>query len=712
MAKDDTSHYDNAPGLLNQTHGFVDPTSPASVAFENWRQGDAPLARIMRGEGHKIIEDLKKPAKPMTEQDMIDMAMNFGPMAVGSIEGNVAKTLGKRAAKYTKSEAIQSDLRHMPYEDALALAKQGVHLKQSADGQFVGAPRGITSLREINKLRDNYDKMVEGGVQGGDWYERAQQFHKEHAANPEAATEASRANALFSAQADPTSNLGFTLQAHNAFESGAKQKIVRTGPQASRYYEAMETGKPIPLGQKTEVYANYINPSLGIGSTGVNDFRHARNFGYTQIDPATGKAIPIKRGLSPQEHAWLDAETILATDRANQRTLGGKSNWNPEEIQAAPWVLQKAQSLMEGSPGRFPTLESAMAEANKTYLEAAPKYTAFSTYEQVPFTSSGHLAGMEKLPYEARRNFSHEANWIDNEGKDILSQLVGGKRGLLTGKTAEGHGIYHNPATGEVETNPQFSARSLVGMTPDEKLGMKLQPQSAALMDAMNALRGYFDVQGGSPWVKPINLTKATPATSIHLKLSEPITSEEMVNLNNIIDKHRFAAADLAHDGVALINLSEKADGKHVKKLLDSGLADELRSINPKKIIDVKRIRTEGGYPSYEDVYGANNEGTGKATKELFNKIKEAQLKGPDVVSRLMESDPVLAEKLQQMNLRDIEAQSKYGVGAPRQDVLNARNIVSESGLQGLEDALKRGDIALPAAMSIPFTGNKNNNQQ
>jgi hypothetical protein len=64
------------------------------------------------------------------------------------------------------------------------------------------------------------------------------------------------------------------------------------------------------------------------------------------------------------------------------------------------------------------------------------------------------------------------------------------------------------------------------------------------------------------------------------------------------------------------------------------------------------------------------------------------------------------------MNLRDIEAQSKYGVGAPRQDVLNARNIVSESGLQGLEDALKRGDIALPAAMSIPFTGNKNNNQQ
>ena len=47
----------------------------------------------MRGEGNKIIEDLKKPAKPMTEQDMMDMALNFGPMAVGSIGTKVTPSL-------------------------------------------------------------------------------------------------------------------------------------------------------------------------------------------------------------------------------------------------------------------------------------------------------------------------------------------------------------------------------------------------------------------------------------------------------------------------------------------------------------------------------------------------------------------------------------------------------------------------------------------
>ena len=70
---------------------FTDPTSPLDVAFEKWRQGDAPLARMLRGEGHKIIEDLNKPAKPMTSEEMTDLAMNIGPMALGTIEGRLAK---------------------------------------------------------------------------------------------------------------------------------------------------------------------------------------------------------------------------------------------------------------------------------------------------------------------------------------------------------------------------------------------------------------------------------------------------------------------------------------------------------------------------------------------------------------------------------------------------------------------------------------------
>ena len=73
----------------------------------------------MRGEGNKIIEDLKKPAKPMTEQDMMDMALNFGPMAVGSISSKViprirsgisdlAKKLSNEHGSYTGQRIIKA----------------------------------------------------------------------------------------------------------------------------------------------------------------------------------------------------------------------------------------------------------------------------------------------------------------------------------------------------------------------------------------------------------------------------------------------------------------------------------------------------------------------------------------------------------------------------------------------------------------------------
>ena len=365
---------------------------------------------------------------------------------------------------------------------------------------------------------------------------------------------------------------------------------------------------------------------------------------------------------------------------------------------------------MKGSPDRFPTMESAFKEANKTYLEGAPKYTAFSTYEQIPFATSGHLTGMEKLPEEARKNFSSEANWFDHEGKDLLSQKVGKEHGLLTGKTEEGFGVYKNPITGLVETNPQYQARSLVGMSQDPKLGPIVQKQSEKLMDAMSAIRGYLDVQGASPWIKPITPKKVSDATSIHIKLTHPITSDEMVKLNEVAQKNGFGVADLSHDGVVLGFNENIKNGQELKKILNSGLSDEIKSIMPDKVTDIKRIRTEGGYPSYEDVFGAHNEGTGKATKQLLNYISEAKEGFPDVVARLMEHDPLIAEKLSQMNLRDIAAQSKYGVGAPRKDVLNAREIISKYGLSGLKDALERGEY-LPAALAIPFATQDENKQ-
>ncbi|NDB57728.1 hypothetical protein EB001_04720 [bacterium] len=140
--------------------------------------------------------------------------------------------------------------------------------------------------------------------------------------------------------------------------------------------------------------------------------------------------------------------------------------------------------------------------------------------------------------------------------------------------------------------------------------------------------------------------------------------------------------------------------------MLKEGFKDKLHEAVPEKIGSMQRVRTEGGYKGFEDVFGKQHEGSGKATQQLFDYLKEATGASPDVVKRLLEADPQLAAQLEKMNKRDIEASIKYGVGAPRKDVLRAREIVAKEGLSGLEKALKSKEY-LPAAFALPLAPKK-----
>lgn len=50
--------------------------------------------------------------------------------------------------------------------------------------------------------------------------------------------------------------------------------------------------------------------------------------------------------FSTQEHRFLDHETVLAVDRANQKKLGGRSDWTAPELQAAAWIAAKGKGLL------------------------------------------------------------------------------------------------------------------------------------------------------------------------------------------------------------------------------------------------------------------------------------------------------------------------------------------------------------------------------
>ena len=90
------NRYAKGGSVDNKPTSFVDPTSPLSVALENWLQGDAPLARIMRGEPANYGEALGN-ALQASSQD---------PMAfVGSIKS--VKTPFEIAHNIAQKNAVE-----------------------------------------------------------------------------------------------------------------------------------------------------------------------------------------------------------------------------------------------------------------------------------------------------------------------------------------------------------------------------------------------------------------------------------------------------------------------------------------------------------------------------------------------------------------------------------------------------------------------------
>ena len=182
-------------------------------------------------------------------------------------------------------------------------------------------------------------------------------------------------------------------------------------------------GPPVPqdikLGPKTGIYGGHMDPTRASPTTGTNDIWHARALGYT-----TPEGKPWESALTPQQHSWMDAETVLAVDRANQAGVGGRTDWTPGEIQAAPWVAGKGRGL-EKSRGMTP--EEGLAEASKTYPDYAPSFTANATHEMTPGRQTGHLPGIANADQATRDQFAEGPRnwWQDEQGRDVLYDAQG-----------------------------------------------------------------------------------------------------------------------------------------------------------------------------------------------------------------------------------------------------------------------------------------------
>lgn len=611
----------------------------------------------------------------------------------GLLDPGIAKLNRPSGAKGGRegTNAGLPSLRAMTVDDAITTAKGEPHLIRNADDTgYVGAPHTVRTPEQLQAARDRFDASVARGGPGSDWYIRVKAYVDEVAGrDPVLARQLAEELALFSAQSDPFTNLGFAQQARmgRVRDPANPPTKVRTGQQAERFNQArslqeqaIEAGVGYPNmqeGNKTGIFRQHMDPTAPAGTTGTNDIWHARAFGF--VDPKTGK--PWDKALSQENHAWLDYETMLAVDRANAKKLGGRSDWTPAEIQAAPWVAEKAASLEK----RFKiAADEAFGRASSTYPDYAPHFTMQVPGEQKP-------GGNTRLGYGTLSSgeFQEASRRVDPSGLDPMYRNLGmSQRGVATDAT----GAWREAPSKPVEYNPVDISQPMIDFRGSGNK-REINPDTLAGMRASLAIRGANDFQIGSPGTLWDTRAGSNSRTSIKIGLGRVVTEDEARRLNALGEQHGLVFANTA-DGAGFLNFGEE-NGRKIQKKLDVGLAKAIDDIVPGAKIERADATSPGTqtYVDYGNRMAYRNRGKGQTIRMLDKELQAAEPRAPGMVAGLMD-DPNEAVKAQQ-NLQRLALSGQIGI---RPDYERWLRLVSEGRLRAaLEQARAVGYRGLPA---------------
>jgi hypothetical protein len=650
--------------------------------------------------------------------------MRAGEVAFGS---GPAKRVYSRM-NLPKSQTLLPDLRQMPVDEALKVARREPHLIPSADsaeGAYIGGPRNVKSYRDLQRNRRALDaRLGAANPDGGTWYDRYRAGMNEvTGGDPNANKWMSAIEGQWSAGVSPEGELGFSLAETNGRLSGMPVKAGRPGPHAA-LAEAMANNDPsnkyLYLGKKTGEYAVKINPDLNQTPrvNGVNDFRWGREHGYTETNGS-----PIGGSLQSTHHPFLDYETALSVDRANKAKLGGRDDWNGEQIQALGWVQQKAGDLQRrggmtkppktkrfGDNGGPPlddfvpqfkmSDEQAFAEANKTIADFFPKHTAYATHEAQP-GAVGHLPGLQQADQAAKDAFAADprSTWRDPKtGRDMIyggykdAQTDGGVA-MRVRPSIPTQGLYRN-ADGVLELNKGEAARPLIGIKSGDP--RRVDAGSRAMLDAGESVRAVIDGQAAGAWHKPFLGEKMRESGSVWLPRNGPLTREQASQLAERAKTSGYSDVVDTGNGVTLTDFANTPTGKHTAGQLRKGtLTRDIRDIVP-DAGEPMSSHVDGNYLGFEDEW-AQGHGSGAATRKMLGQVNTT----PEI-RQMMDANGDISRKAAGNFERDSELSAKTG-DPMRGDLQNLRQIVGSGPgwVTRLEQAVREGKVALPAAMAV-----------
>lgn len=652
----------------------------------------------------------KKKAKETARQKEIQKAVEEANARAAASPGQSVEESVKKAGGQRKSGALPADYYRQMEADkgpaaVLAAAKRGEHIERRADGTIIGAPRHITSGSGLGAMRKSLDTQFDEGVDAleyadptrvGDWYNRAK--GAQAASNePYQLDRSLNAHAVYSAGVSPQSELAFALKHDNSRALGAPEMAYRGAPMR-KLDDAVAADVAPRLAAKVGEYRVKNDPRVAVeGSFGVNDFRAAQGFGYTD---AQGK--PWKAGVSQQMHPFMDAETALMVDRANARGAGGRTDWTGPQLQEVPWVYGKAQDLYERGKnatykGGTEGMVRALRDANKTIGDYMPNHTFSSTYEYVPGANTGHVPELLNSPTAVKQAYGDVGRWDITNNDAVLYGMpaavgAGNRDAILYAMnlrqlpTEQGVGVYKNSA-GVVENNPVTVARALANFPTGNSA--TLNPNFRAAMEAGERFRAANDVQEAGAGHIMFTGSNRKGKDALLVEMPRQATPAEMAALQNALRGTNFQPSASAR-GVSIANFedADKAKAAALRKL--TGKKSPLNEVLP-----AGATITKAGM---ESVYTPLQYGEGRATEAVLRGFADLPEGVSQTVTRNLSESPDIRSIIKQKMERDAQFPSA------RQDVAEMRKFFSEADWAKAVELMRKGLTPIAAVAALGYS--------
>ena len=453
-------------------------------------------------------------------------------------------------------------------------------------GEYVGAPKSITSQQKLGAYRKNLLKLAEAGEEGRFWYERSGNAILDLVdGNVEEADKIAQAIAITSAGSTPVlSNFQFAIQAYNQHKAG-KEILTGKFPTAmSARLKKLFEGEDW-AGRKTNTFYNNImavaDPSRAQGVT--VDMHMLRIFGFD------------KKNEMPTDQQYTFVENEV-------NRIANKLGWTPYQVQAAMWVKQKADKA--GKP---------VSQMKFDYSDALKRNLGQISSETKPSQTSGHFAEIfnAEMKEQADFHFRMSKALTGDDGQDLLAKEVG----LLTPGSFDAPGIY------EGVLSPGTQTYALMPMKYKGQPG-EVDEATLELVKIYSVAKGILlkqDSVGAHRVFKGAG--KVADRDAVTVDIGRRFTDDEMVTLDKLLTEE-FGTTDFSpaatEYGVNIVHwMGERG------KMDFTDFQNRVRKVlNMLEIsdIDTPSGKLEAGTAASQKVYVTNtNFDTGTGWKEAPN---------------------------------------------------------------------------------------------